>query len=257
MRILWKSILLNIAGILYFTTLAHALDVTFQWDANKEPDLDGYKVYYKAGSTGNGVLSNYNGTGAHEGNSPIAVPLALDENDDPNIVEFTVTNLPVEQTYYFVVTAYNNEVPPLESGPSNETDTSSTSTAPDTTPPSIMDFPAIDHRANTIDVTYTENEMQNATREANYRFSPSLNFTSPSVEENDITCLSGNSYRLAMASIPAHHIFTLTVSNITDEAGNPVNPSLKSMITIMMTCPMIGREIIMLINLTRTQTGTA
>ena len=94
MRILWKSLLLTIIGILYLTTLAYALDVTFQWDANKEPDLDGYKVYYRAGSSGNGVLTNYNGTGVHEGNSPIPVPLALDENADPGIVEFTVTGLP-------------------------------------------------------------------------------------------------------------------------------------------------------------------
>ncbi len=225
MSILWKSLLLTIAGILHLTTLAHALDVTFQWDANKEPDLDGYKVYYKAGSTGNGILSNYNGTGAHEGNSPIALPLAMDENADPDIVEFTVTNLPEGQTYYFVVTAYNDDVIPLESGPSNEENTGSTNFAPDSTPPSIMAFPAIDHSANTIDVTYTENEMQNATQEANYRFSPSLNFASPSVDGDDITCPSSNSYRLAMASIPAHHIFTLTVSNITDAAGNPVIPS--------------------------------
>ena len=217
--------LLSIAVILYLTTLAHALDVTFQWDANKEPDLDGYKVYYRAGSSGNGVLTNYNGTGAYEGNSPIAVPLAFDENADPNIVEFTVTDLPDGQTYYFVVTAYNNDVILLESGPSNETDTNSTSPAPDSTSPSIMDFPVVDHSANTIVVTYTENEMQNATREANYRFSPSLNFTTPSVDEDDITCPSANSYRLAMASIPAHHIFTLTVSNITDAAGNLVIPS--------------------------------
>jgi hypothetical protein len=225
MRILWKSILLTIAGILYFTTLAHALDVTFQWDANKEPDLDGYKVYYRAGSSGNSVLTNYNGTGAYEGNSPIAVPLALDENEDPNIVEFTVTNLSDGQTYYFVVTAYNNDVILLESGPSNEADTGSTSHAPDTTSPSIMGFPAVDHSANTIVVTYTENEMQNATREANYTFSPSLNFITPLVDEDDITCPSANSYRLAMASIPAHHIFTLTVSNVTDAAGNLVIPS--------------------------------
>ena len=225
MRILGKSILLTIAGILYLTTSAHALDVTFQWDANKEPDLDGYKVYYRAGSSGNGVLANYNGTGAHEGNSPIAMPLALDENADPDIVGFTVSSLPEGQTYYFVVTAYNNDVILLESGPSNEADTGSTSPAPDTTSPSIMEFPTIDHNANTIVVSYTESEMQNATREANYRFSPSLNFITPLIDEDDITRPSANSYRLAMTSIPDHQIFSLTVSNITDAAGNPVIPS--------------------------------
>jgi hypothetical protein len=224
MRILWKSLLLTIAAILYLAIPAHALDVTFQWDANKEP-LDGYNVYYRLGSSGNGVLSNYNGTGAYEGNSPIAVPLGRDENSDPNIVEFTVTNLPDGQTYYFVVTAYNNDVILLESGPSNEENTGSTAPAPDTASPSIIEFPTVDHTAKTIDVTYSENEMQNAKREANYKFSPSLNFATPLVDGDNITSSSGNSYRLAMASIPDHHIFTLTVSNITDAAGNPVNPS--------------------------------
>jgi hypothetical protein len=61
------------------------------------------------------------------------MPLALDENLDPDIVEFTVTDLPEGQTYYFVVTAYNNDVPPLESGPSNEENTTAPTT--DTTPP--------------------------------------------------------------------------------------------------------------------------
>jgi hypothetical protein len=225
MRILGKSIFLTFVGILYLTTSAHALDVTFQWDANKEADLGGYKVYYRTGSSGDSVLSNYNGTGAHEGNSPIAMPLALDENADPDIVEFTVTNLPEGQTYYFVVTAYNNDVILLESGPSNEENTGSTSPPSDTTSPSIMEFPTIDHSSKTIVITYTENEMKNATREGNYRFSPSLNFITPLADGDDITCPSPNSYRLAMTSIPDHQIFSLTVSNITDAAGNPVTPN--------------------------------
>ena len=101
--------------------------MTLQWDANTETDLKGYRIYYDTNS-GN----PYNGSGAQEGNSPIDMLLAEDENSDPNIVEYTVHNLPAG-TYYFAVTAYNTG--DLESGYSNEVDT--TSSVPDTTPPVI------------------------------------------------------------------------------------------------------------------------
>ena len=133
MRISFKPAFLTIAVLVCLTTPAYAVDVTLQWDANAESNLAGYKVYYKMGSSGGGILANYNGTGASDGDSPIDMPLSLDENPDSNIVEFTVTGLTDGQTYYFVVTAYNDDIPPLESGPSNEEHT--TATPSDTTPP--------------------------------------------------------------------------------------------------------------------------
>jgi hypothetical protein len=98
---------------------AFALDVTLRWDANQEPDLLKYKLYYISGSTGNRIPGNYRGTGAAEGASPVDVmPLSSDENPDPNLVEFTLHGLVDGQTYAFIVTACDNEN--LESGPSNE-----------------------------------------------------------------------------------------------------------------------------------------
>lgn len=94
----------------------------------------------------------------------------------------------------------------------------------DNTAPTIQSYPSIDYTSNTIEVTYSESNMQNATQEANYSFSPSLNFTTLGGSD-DITNPSGGTYRLAMSSIPVHTILTLTVSNITDGAGNPVSPS--------------------------------
>jgi hypothetical protein len=132
-RVFFKPTFLAIALLVCFATPAYALDVTLQWDANTESNLAGYKVYYKTGSSGGGILANYNGTGASEGDSPIDMPLALDENPDLNIVEFTVTDLTDGLTYYFVVTAYNDDIPPLESGPSNEEHTIAPPS--DTTPP--------------------------------------------------------------------------------------------------------------------------
>jgi len=41
----------------------YAIDATLQWSANTEPDLSGYKIYYKTGYPG----PVYDGTGATEG----------------------------------------------------------------------------------------------------------------------------------------------------------------------------------------------
>jgi hypothetical protein len=89
-------------------TTAHGMEVTLRWDANTETNLGGYKVYYKTGSSGPPYQS------------PITMTLAQDENPDPNIVEFTVQGLVAYTKYYFVVTAYNNADPSLESDYSNE-----------------------------------------------------------------------------------------------------------------------------------------
>jgi subtilisin family serine protease len=91
-------------------------------------------------------------------------------------------------------------------------------------PPSIVEFPIINFASDTIDVTYDEQGMQNALLEANYSFSPSMNFVTGGGSD-DIAHLGNSTYRLSMASIPAYEIFTLTVSNITDLTGNAVTPN--------------------------------
>ena len=91
-----------------FTTLSYAMDVTLAWDANTEPNLAGYKIYYDSDCSG----EPYDGIGAVEGASPI---------DVENITEFTLHGLPNGQVHYFAVTAYNDEG--LESGYSNEVST--------------------------------------------------------------------------------------------------------------------------------------
>ena len=99
-----------------------------------------------------------------------------------------------------------------------------TTSAPDTTPPYIVPYPSIDFDNNTIDVTYNESNMLNAATEVNYTFSPSLNFGTPFVDGDDITNPLGNTYRLSMSSIPENTVFTLTVSNVTDQADNVLDP---------------------------------
>jgi len=118
----WKVILLF--PILFFFALSqiYAVDnIALEWDGNTEPDLAGYKVYYKTGSSG----PPYNGTGATEGDSPINVG---------NVTQKSLSGLTDGVTYFIAITAYDNETPSLESGYSNEADTK----APQITSPPII-----------------------------------------------------------------------------------------------------------------------
>jgi len=101
------------------TQSVYGLDVTLAWDANTEPDLAGYKLYYKTDAAG----PPYTGTGATEGDSPI---------DVFDVTQCTVHGLANGVTYYFVVTAYDSEN--NESGYSNEVSTSETATVSITSP---------------------------------------------------------------------------------------------------------------------------
>ncbi len=81
------------------------MDITLAWDIDST--VDGYHLYYKAGSSG----PPYNGTGAAEGDSPVDVGW---------VSEFTLRDLSDDDDYYFVVTAYTQDG---QSGYSNEVTT--------------------------------------------------------------------------------------------------------------------------------------
>jgi hypothetical protein len=98
-------IVLNIALLFLWAIPTHALDITLAWTS--DPTVDGYKIYYEAGSSG----PPYNGTGAAEGDSPIDVGW---------VDEFTLRALSDDEDYYFAITAYNQYG---ESGYSNEVTT--------------------------------------------------------------------------------------------------------------------------------------
>lgn len=108
-----KSYIIALLTIVFmlFTVPLYALDVTLQWDANTEPDLGGYKVYFDIDS----------GEPYDWANSPIMMTLDLDENLDPHVVEYTVNSLPDGVVWYFAVTAYDTQA--LESEYSNEVNT--------------------------------------------------------------------------------------------------------------------------------------
>ncbi len=138
----------------------------------------------------------------------------------------TLSGLTQETDYYFMV----GSIDTYGNGPDNKTgdanpSTEGTFTTADANPPSMVEFPTINFAADNITVTYDEDDMQGATDENHYSFSPSINFTTVNPKDDDITALGGSAYRLSMASIPAYEIFTLTVSGITDLAGNSVTPA--------------------------------
>jgi len=110
-----STFLLLCISIIFSPGSADALDITLRWDANSEPDLAGYKIYYKTGTPG----GPYDGTGALQGPSPIDIPLDT-IGFDPDNPEFTINDLSDSGRYFLVVTAYDDELPENESGFSNE-----------------------------------------------------------------------------------------------------------------------------------------
>ncbi len=108
----WKFILLFIPLFFSFVTSGYAIDVTLAWDANTDPDLDGYMLYYKTGP----LSSTYNGMGATEGDSPIYI--SFQEIPNPEQPEYTIHGLDDTETYFFALTAY--DISGRESGYSNE-----------------------------------------------------------------------------------------------------------------------------------------
>lgn len=113
MKIILKYKIIFFSFLIFFwvSIPCYALDINMQWDENTESDLGGYKVYYKALSSG----APYNGSGATEGNSPIDIGA---QSVVDGVVTFTVSGLTDGELYCFAITAYSNSG--TESGYSNE-----------------------------------------------------------------------------------------------------------------------------------------
>jgi hypothetical protein len=96
-----KIALIISALLLCFKTSTYAEDITLEWDANAEPDLDHYVVYW--GTDFDPPYANNN----------------EDEGDfiDNNTTTYTVTGLSDDTVYYFAVKAFDTEG--LESNYSN------------------------------------------------------------------------------------------------------------------------------------------
>ena len=117
------TVALILAAIIFcFQSSAYADNITLRWAPNTEPDLAGYKIYYKKGFSG----TPYDGVDIDQGSSPIF--LTIEDLYDPYYVdpddpEFLLTGLDDNEDYFLVVTAIDNEEPYNESGYSNEVST--------------------------------------------------------------------------------------------------------------------------------------
>jgi len=90
----FSRIALLTVGILFvLAAAASAKTVNLAWDANTDPTVTGYKVYYSTSAN-----PPYNGTGAFEGTSPV---------DVGNKLTASINGLPSDQVHYFTVTAYD------------------------------------------------------------------------------------------------------------------------------------------------------
>lgn len=90
-----RLLCLSFALLLLTAPSLLARDITLEWDPNTEPDISGYKIYYRADSP----ALPLDGTGAREGRSPI---------DVGDRVTATIRGLDAGRIYYFAVTAYNS-----------------------------------------------------------------------------------------------------------------------------------------------------
>lgn len=103
MKSLEKAALAGIVFIIlvFFSTMVMAgSSVTFEWDANTEPDLAGYRLYQ---TTTSGQYT------FGDGNQVATIPAGTETVTLPDVPD---------GTYYWVATAYDTQE--LESGPSNE-----------------------------------------------------------------------------------------------------------------------------------------
>ena len=123
----FMALLVPVVLFFFFITPSYAAtDVTLQWNANEEPDLVGYRLYYKTGSSGNFVLDDYDGSGLIYMGDPYdgqdvdsGFEIIKDELPDPSadVITISLSGLSDGVTYFFLVTAYDSEG--LESKASN------------------------------------------------------------------------------------------------------------------------------------------
>jgi|GEM_PF-1977540 len=106
--------------------------VTFQWDTNDETDLAGYRLWQA-------VVS-----GGYDQNQPPAFEILLTEptfDHTGDTCQWSLNDIP-DGTYFWVLTAFDDETPENESGFSNEVTATLDSTAP--VPPGGLLISAID-----------------------------------------------------------------------------------------------------------------
>lgn len=185
----WKTALLATA-LLFRIGVTHAdagTVVKVSWDANTEPDLAGYKVYY--------------GQKSRQYDHVV---------DVGNITEYEVGNLLPGQTYYFAVTAYDTAG--NESAPSEEV--SATLPQEDTTPPYMTALQIL--AKNALLVSFSENiTRRSAENVSNYEILGGIRVKAATLKED------GKSVNLVTDDHQDGKSYILRVSGIEDLASPP------------------------------------
>jgi hypothetical protein len=90
--------------------------------------------------------------------------------------------------------------------------------------PAVAGFPAINYTDSSLTITYSENNMRNASSASNYTFNNGLLFAGDGVDISG----TGKAFRLPLnpGTLQPYIIYTLQIgSGITDGAGNAVSPN--------------------------------
>ncbi|MGH7452819.1 MAG: fibronectin type III domain-containing protein, partial [bacterium] len=157
------------------------------WNANTEPDLAGYKIYY----------------GLSSGNYTISINVG-------NVTQYTVNQLTEGLVYHFVVTAYDTAG--NESAYSQEV--SGQIPVVDRTPPAITSFRAVNQQ--TLEVIFGEAvSLTTAQSTANYTIAPAITVQSAKLQTDNRTIM------IATAQHTLGVNYTLTVRGIADRAPTP------------------------------------
>ncbi|MDZ7290150.1 MAG: fibronectin type III domain-containing protein [candidate division KSB1 bacterium] len=157
------------------------------WNANTEPDLAGYKIYYGRSSR------NYTTT--------INVG---------KVTEYTVDQLTEGVVYYFAVTAYDNAG--NESGYSQEV--SAQVQVVDRTPPSVISVQISDR--NTVEIVFSETvSISSAQDKSNYVIDNGITITSATLQPDNRTV------KLVTSSHEFDKTYRLTIQKIADRATVP------------------------------------
>lgn len=176
--------------LLFFTiTSAYAGNVEISWDANKEPDLAGYRIHYGEASR------QYH----------------LGVIDVGEAVKYVFADLVEDKTYYFVVTAYDT------AGNESEYSLEVFIKIPvsDKTPPSVQQVRALD--PNTLLVKFSEPvSVSSAESKGNYAIDQQMTINSAILQADTHTV------KLSTAKHSAGTTYTLTVRDIADRA-TPAN----------------------------------
>ncbi len=130
-RILSFALLILTAAIIFFPQAASAGSVKLEWDANTQPELAGYRVYYGTAS------GTYN-----------------QQDDVGNVTTYTTPDL-AAGTYFFAVKAYG--LSGEQSGFSNEV--SAVISGSDATPPVISGVASSSITTNGATIAWTTNEL--------------------------------------------------------------------------------------------------